>query len=198
MIEIIKHHIHTLKFLKRTILTLLLIISICILFRGCIFRNIITYKSVSIRPHNYLVKDRRLAAVIDSSVGIITNPNIKQIIECALKITSEQLNFTVGQNDIDPNKLVYSRTAHCVGYASFFKTVCNYLFKKLNFDNNWSITQRIGKLYIFGINIHGFFSSPFFKDHDFVTIENIKTGEKFAIDPTISDYFCITFVNYKE
>lgn len=27
---------------------------------------------------------------------------------------------------------------------------------------------------------------------------NNITGEKFAIDPTISDYLCITFVNYKE
>mgnify|MGYP006879680079 CR=1 FL=1 len=34
-------------------------------------------------------------------------------------------------------------------------------------------------------------NAPFFKDHDFVIIENSVTGEKIYIDPTTSDYLGI-------
>ena len=39
--------------------------------------------------------------------------------------------------------------------------------------------------------------STFFKDHDFVTIENKVTGEVFAVDPTLYDYSGIKLVRYQ-
>jgi len=44
-------------------------------------------------------------------------------------------------------------------------------------------------LYLFGINIHQFFTSSFLKDHDFVVIKSID--ENYAIDATIYDYLKI-------
>ena len=104
--------------------------------------------------------------------------------------------ITANENDVDPNKLITSRKAHCIGYASFFATTCNYLLKKYNLSDQWTAKPKVGQLYFIGQNIHKYFNSPFFKDHDFVTIENKKTDQIFAVDPTVYDYLLIDFINY--
>lgn len=58
---------------------------------------------------------------------------IKQIIEAGLSLTSRQLNFTADKNQNDPNKLISLKTAHCIGYASFFATSCNNLLEKITY-----------------------------------------------------------------
>lgn len=154
-----------------------------------------TYKSVGIRT-NYSVTDKILTDYIDANTDEQTDPDIKQIITLGLSITSKQLNFTADKNDTDPNKLITSRTAHCVGYATFFATTCNYLFQKYNLSDSWTAKPQIGQLYFLGTSIHKYFNSSFFKDHDFVTIENKKTGEIFAVDPTVNDYLKIGLITY--
>jgi hypothetical protein len=124
--------------------------------------------------------------------------DIKDVIKMGLSATSRQLNFTATHNDTDPNKLIYSRTAHCVGYASYFTTTCNYLLMKNGLAGQWNVKHQIGQLFFLGININKCINTPFFKDHDFVTIENKKTGEIFAVDPTVNDYFFINFVTYRK
>jgi len=56
----------------------------------------------------------------------------------------------------------------------------------------------VEQLYFLGTNIHKYFNSSFFKDHDFVTIENKTTGEIFAVDPTVNDYLRIDFITYSK
>jgi len=185
----------TMKFIKRTVLTILVLTTVGLLFRGWIYRHLVTYKSVGLRT-TYLATDNKLIDYIDISVDKQTDPDIKQIVKLGLSITSRQLNFTDNKNDIDPNKLISSRTAHCVGYASFFATTCNYLLKKHNLSGDWTARPQIGQLYFLGTNIHPYFNSAFFKDHDFVTIENKSTGEIFAVDPTINDYLWIDLITY--
>jgi hypothetical protein len=155
----------------------------------------VIYKSVGLRT-NYSAKAKNLLDYIDACANKQAAPKIMPIIKLSLSITSRQLNYTTDKNDIDPNKLINSKTAHCVGYASFFATTCNYLFKKYKLAGTWSAKPQVGQLYFLGINIHKYFNSPFLKDHDFVLIENNKTGEIFAVDPTIYDYLFIDFVTY--
>ena len=183
------------KFIKRTILTTLILISAGILFRGWFYRHLVTYKSIGLRT-NYIATDNKLIAYIDSIADNQTGLGIEQIVKLGLSITSKQLNFTSDKNHTDPNKLINSKTAHCVGYAAFFTTTCNYLLDKYNLTDTWSAKPQIGQLYFLGINIHKYFKSSFFKDHDFVIIENKKTRKVFAVDPTINDYLCIDFVTY--
>jgi hypothetical protein len=165
------------------------------LFRGWIYRQVVTYKSEGLRP-SYLATDNNLVIYIEANVGDKKDLEIKNVIKLGLSATSRQLNFTTSKNDNDPNKLIKSRTAHCVGYASFFATTCNYLLKKYNLDSNWTARPQIGQLSLLGTNVHRYFDSAFFKDHDFVTIENRTTGEILAVDPTVGDYFYIDFITY--
>jgi hypothetical protein len=183
------------KFIKRIILVFLILTTVGLLFRGWFYRHLVTYKSIGLRQ-TYIATDEKLLNFIEINVNGKKDLVIKEIIQLGLSTTSRQLNFSASKNDNDPNKLIYSKTAHCVGYALFFSTTCNYLLKKYNLAVTWSAKPQIGQLYILGTNVHKHFKSQFFKDHDFVTIENKKTGEIFAVDPTINDYFCIDFITY--
>jgi hypothetical protein len=183
------------KFIKRKLLRFLILTTIGFLFRGWLYRHLVTYKLVGLRT-NYSATDKILTDYIDANNDTQTDHEIKQVIKLGLSITSSQLNFTADKNDTDPNKLITSKTAHCVGYATFFATTCNYLLDKYKLSDTWIAKPQIGQLYFLGTNIHKYFNSTFFKDHDFVTIENILTGEIFTVDPTINDYLIIDFVTY--
>ncbi len=190
------------KFIKRTLLIILIISTVGLLFRGWFYRHLVTYKSVKIRT-NYLATNIKLTDYIDANTDKQTDPDIKQIIKLGLSITSRKLNFTADKNDTDPNKLIISKTAHCVGYASFFATTCNYLLEKYNLSDTWTAKPQVGQLNFLGKNIHIYFTkffidTNFIKDHDFVTIENKKTGEILAVDPTVNDYLCIDFITYNK
>lgn len=166
-----------------------------LLFRGWLYRNLVTYKSVGLRI-NYSATDKVLTDYIDANYDKQIVPDIKQIIKLGLSMTSRQLNFTADKNEIDPNKLITSRTTHCVGYATFFATTCNYLLDKYNLANTWTARPQVGQLFFLGTNIHKYFHSTFFKDHDFVIIENKKTGKTYAVDPTVNDYLFVEFITY--
>jgi hypothetical protein len=155
------------------------------------------YKSVGLRT-NYSAKDKKLTDYIDVNTKGKTNPDIEELVELALAITSGKLHYSAKINDEDPNILISSGTAHCVGYASFYATTCNYLFKKYDLNDRWTAKPQIGQLYFLGVNIHKYFNSAFFKDHDFVIIENKTTGEIFAVDPTVNDYLCIDFITFRK
>jgi hypothetical protein len=162
----------------------------------------VTYKSDGIRT-NYLATNIKLTDYIDANTDKQTDPDIKQIIKLGLSITSRKLNFTADKNDTDPNKLIISKTAHCVGYASFFATTCNYLLEKYNLSDTWTAKPQVGQLKFLGTNIHEYLTNffkdtDFIKDHDFVTIENKKTGEILAVDPTVNDYLRIDFITYNK
>ena len=190
------------KFIKRTLFIILIISTVGLLFRGWFYRHLVTYKSVKIRT-NYLATNIKLTDYIDANNDMQTDPDIKQIIKLGLSITSRKLNFTDDKNDTDPNKLIISKTAHCVGYASFFATTCNYLLEKYKLSDTWTAKPQAGQLHFLGTNIHDYLTkffkdTDFIKDHDFVTIENKKTGEILAVDPTANDYLRIDFITYNK
>ena len=191
------------KFIKRTLLIILILSTVGLLFRGWFYRHLVTYKSDGIRT-NYLATNIKLTDYIDANNDMQTDPDIKQIIKLGLSITSRKLNFTANKkNDNDPNKLIISKTAHCVGYASFFATTCNYLLEKYNLSDTWTAKPQAGQLHFLGTNIHDYLTkffkdTDFIKDHDFVTIENKKTGEILAVDPTVNDYLRIDFITYNK
>jgi hypothetical protein len=185
------------KIIKRTILTILILIAVGALFRGWIYRFVVTYKSEGIR-NSYVVPNKQFSDYIDKGTQKLITPNIDQIVSHSLVLTSNQLNFSARKNEIEPNKLMTTKTTHCVGYSSFFAASCNHLLKKYNMEDIWVVNQHIGQLYFLGKNIHKYLNSPFFKDHDFVTIENKLTGELIAVDPSLYDYLYIDCVNYSK
>lgn len=183
------------KIIKPLILTILALATIGLFLREWIYNETVNYKSIGLRA-NYSASNPKLTDYIESTAGDLDNPDINKIVQLSLSTTSRQLNFTSDNNYNDPNKLIDSRTAHCVGYATFFAATCNYLLEKYQLSKVWTAKPQIGQLYFLGANVHKYLNSPFLKDHDFVTIENIKTGEVLAVDPTVYDYLGIDLINY--
>ncbi len=181
------------KRIRQLLLILGLFLSIIILFRNWIYRQCVTYRSIGLRQ-NYVAKDDKLIDFIEKNACSDSNPTIEYIVNSSLVATSKQLNFTSHNNENDPNKLIYTQEAHCVGYAAFFAATCNYLLQKYKLDKQWTAKPQIGQLYLFGTNVHQYLKTPFFKDHDFVIIENKETNRIFAVDPTVNDYCSIDFV----
>ncbi len=183
------------RFVKWTALVILTLAVVGVLFRGWFYRHLVTYKSVGPRT-NYSATNDKLVDYINTRADESADPDIEPIIKLGLSITSERLNFTANKNDIDPNKLITSKAAHCVGYAAFFAATCNALIVKHKISDTWAAKPQIGQLHFLGTNVHSYFHTPFFKDHDFVVIENKATGQTFAVDPTVSDYLWIDFVTF--
>jgi hypothetical protein len=173
------------KIIKWTLLAIFFITTFGILFRGFIFRHLVTYRSVGLRT-NYYATDNKLVDLINANADNKSYQDIEEIIKLGLSITSKQLNFTANKNNIDPNKLV----------ATFFSTTCNQLLDKYKLADTWTAKPQVGQLYFLETNIHQYFNTPFFRDHDFATVENKITGQIFAVDPTVSDYLLIDFVTY--
>ena len=169
---------------------------VCILLRGILYRHIVTYKSIGQRT-NYIVMNDRLIQYIEENCTKKDSLNIEAVIKESLSLTSKALNFTFSKNSRDPNILIDTKKANCIGYATFFSTVCNYQLKKYNLSEHWVTSSEIGQLYVLGINIHNYFDSSFFKDHDFVIVRNKTTRDFFAVDPSINDYFHIDYVAFE-
>ncbi|GHN01584.1 hypothetical protein WSM22_30730 [Cytophagales bacterium WSM2-2] len=182
------------KVVKRIGIGALIFILTVLVFRGWVYRHLFTYKSIGERT-NYKATDFKLLQYIDSSSGR-QDSQIKSIIETSLSLTSKSLIFTDELDDKDPNKLIVSKRANCIGYAAFFSAVCNRLLVKNNLDKQWIAKPLIGQLYFLDNNIHPYFKSAFFKDHDFAVIENKTTGQVFAVDPSLNDYTGIDFVRF--
>lgn len=185
------------KLVKRITITLLISFILLFIFKGCLYRKLVTYKSIGNRE-SYDATNKELISYIESHTNNTDTLSINEIIQLSLKITSKHLNFTSNTNENNPNNLIESKTAHCVGYASFFATTCNFLFKKFNYSQKWKAETKIGQLYIFNNNVHKYINTPFFKDHDFVIIKNNITNEIIATDPTLHDYLLIDIVTFKK
>lgn len=69
---------------------ILLLTAVGFLFRGWIYRHVVTYKSVGTRT-TYTAISKNFTQYIDSCIDPQIKPDIKQIIKLALSITTEKL-----------------------------------------------------------------------------------------------------------
>jgi hypothetical protein len=182
------------KLIRRAFYAFLLLCISLFVLKGWLYRSFVTYKSIGTRT-SYQITNAELDSFFQTS-SLNQDADIDEIINGSLQLTKERLSFVFAKSDTDPNKLFSSKKTHCVGYASFFTTFANSGMQKNKLGQNWEVEHHIGVLYLFGYNIHSYFNSPFFKDHDFVVITNKLTGETIAVDPTVYDYLRIKRVTY--
>lgn len=173
------------------IFTILLLVSIC--FRGFIFRTLFKYDDIGTRAEIELT-DRIIIEHIET-VSSDRNIDLNTIAEIATEITSNFLDFSTNKTSNNPNKLNNTGLANCIGYSALFNSIANYLIREHNLQDEIKSTHRIGQLYLFGINLHQFTKNPFYSDHDFNELINIKSTRTISIDPSVSDYFYINSVS---
>jgi hypothetical protein len=69
----VKNYRLKMKFIKRTFITILILTTVGLLFRGWFYRHLVTYKSVGLRT-NYSATNEKLTDYIDTSIDNQTNP----------------------------------------------------------------------------------------------------------------------------
>jgi hypothetical protein len=185
------------KYLKWIFLTFFLLLIAAALLRAPLFRFAFSYRSLSMRQ-GYVAQDTALVHYIQRKAEAEPDTLLPQVIDVALIATREQLEFNTGRSDNDPNLLIHSHRANCIGYAAFFCTVCNHILRHNHMNDRWVARHHVGQLYLLGTNVHHYFSDPFFYDHDFAVVENLHTGEIYAVDPSMSDCLLIDYVRLEK
>ncbi len=160
-----------------------------------LFRLLISYQPLDSRPPIHLT-DFNLKRILDQKTEG-RDLNIDDIVELASELTTSHLSFTPDKASANPNELVTTKKANCVGYAAMFNSIASYLIKKEELQEQYSVQNKVGKLYILGFDLHQFSNTPFFKDHDFNLITNSTTGEKYGIDTSVSDYLGVDYIRVK-
>lgn len=171
------------KFLKYFALILLFLI----LFRGPIYRSFFHYQVIKTRESSSL-KVNPLSGLQSSSVD--------KIIQESQNKTAEILQFTFTKCSANPNELTLTKHTNCIGYANLCASIINLNLKD-NHIRDWQAKPVRAEIYFLNVNIHPYFHSSFFKDHDIVMMENKISGEKKAIDPTLFDYFNVYNISLK-
>ncbi len=117
------------------------------------------------------------------------------MITIAKNITCSSLSFSFEKTSNNPNIIFNTGKANCIGYASLFNSIMNYLINKSLNNKNYKSYHVVGKISFMDIDIHQLSNDPFFKDHDYVMIEDINTKERIYIDPSLNDYLNINRVS---
>jgi len=177
------------KFLQIIVFSILVLI----LFRGTIYRFFIEYTEIGKREKLEITDEKLIQKIKNKSAN--RQLNLKSIVNIASEITREELSFTTNRISNNPNVLINLKQANCVGYSAMFNSIANYLISKNELQDEIEAEHKIAQLSILGINLHQFFDSPFFADHDFNEVKNIKTNELISIDPSVNDYLRINRIN---
>ena len=107
------------------------------------------------------------------------------------------MSFSTGKVSGNPNEVLKEGKANCIGYSALFSSIIDFLIDKQNDRDKIRTKHLIGKIEFFGVDIHQFSEHPFFRDHDFNSIENLDTGEIIYFDPSVSDYLKIEKISCK-
>jgi len=182
--------------MKNTLKIIGILILMLILFRGSIYRRIIKYNEIGTRPE-IEITNRNLIERIESE-SANKRIGLKELVDVAIEITNQELVFTTNRASNNPNELMNTKQANCVGYSAMFNSIAKYLIRKNELQNEIEAEHKIGQLKLFGVNLHQYFENPFFRDHDFNEIIDKRTGNKISIDPSVSDCLCINRVARNE
>lgn len=170
-------------------------ICLAILFKGWVYRLVVTYREIGQRQA-IMLQDSGVLASIQKQQNHRTL-SVEGIAEISRLETNARLRFTTGKASSDPNMAAHAGKANCVGYSALFSSIANQLSHGQHSSHSLRARHLVGRLYFLGVDMHQFFSSPFFRDHDFVEIEDTATGEKIFVDPVVSDYLGINTVAKK-
>ncbi len=182
--------------MNRTLKAIGIIILMLIIFRGSVYRLIIKYNEIGTRPEIEITNESLIEKIENKSAN--KKMGLKEIVNVAMDIKNKELKFTTNRASNNPNELMNTKLANCVGYSAMFNSIANHLIRMNELQSEMEAEHKIGQLELFGINLHQFFEDTFFRDHDFNEIIDKKTGDKISIDPSVSDCLCINRVAKNE
>ena len=114
--------------MKKTLKVMGILVLILILFRGFVYRLLINYNEIGERTEIVITSEELINKIESHSTD--RKMNLEEIISIANSVTIEELKFTSNKTSSDPNELINTKYANCVGYSAMFNSIANYLIKK--------------------------------------------------------------------
>jgi hypothetical protein len=171
--------------LLRHLLLVLLVMAIALWFlRGTIFRAVVHYRVVGDRGAVRPLQNSNLAAM-----------DLHTAIKAALDTTAARLHFSTGEVSNDPRTLIHGGPANCIGYAALCAALIKGQLEEAGLDDRYEVEAVVGKLYVGDQDLHAFFTTPFWKDHDVLRVRDKGTGEVRLLDPTLYDAVAVGSVS---
>ena len=162
-------------------LLILIIIGYKVVERG------ISYKLIGYRNYNQQLNKKHLNQ-INYQFGYAYDATEKDLLRFVLENTSGVLDFDMHTNALqNPNAILDRKSGHCKMYSYVAASSYNQLAKLNKISGNCRVAY--GHVYLYGVNLHQFFSSSFFRDHDFCVIKD-KSGVH-AVDAILYDCLMI-------
>ena len=147
----------------------------------------VSYKLIGYRNYNQQLNKKHLSQ-INYQFGYAYDATEKDLLRFVLENTSGVLDFDMHKNALqNPNAILDRKSGHCKMYSFVMASTYNQLAKLHNISGNCRVAY--GHVYLYGVNLHQFFSGSFFRDHDFNVIKD-NSGVH-AVDAILHDYLWI-------
>ena len=161
-----------------------------ILFRASIFRASVNYEPLGERNFTPL-QTSPLTDTIDA--WKLNHPDAapEEWVEYALKLTASTASFGIDESTGNPEQILAGRKANCVGYSRLFAAIIH----RLDGGSQW-LRQKIliGKISLFGWDLHEFSNDPFWSNHDYNWLSDDHGERLYLVDPTLYDYTRIKYL----
>lgn len=165
------------------------------LYRTQIFNSLIEYvpeQQIMVQELN----DSYWKSEVDKIISSNSFVGITELNDRIIELITRKLQFGKEQSNIDPNKLRDKSVAHCVGYSALNASLLTYACKKLKCEN-YKISHVRGKIKFLGIELTSKKYGNFYKNHDFVKIENKSIAKHYYSDATIYELLKISRIKLK-
>ena len=159
------------------LLVILVALLVIWFFRAAAYSSLVRYEVVGQR-----LPVRALALSTAEPAGL------DQAIAVALDSTAVRLHFSTGKVSSDPALLLHGGPANCIGYAALCAALLKGQLEAAGLGERYVVEPVIGKLYVSDQDLHVFFTTPFWKDHDVVRITDRASSEVIALDPALYDH----------
>lgn len=174
------------RILWRFLLVILVALLVMWSFRAAAYRSLVHYKVVGQRQ-----------PIPALALPTAEPDGLDQAIAVALDTTAARLHFSTGKVNSDPVLLMHGGPANCMGYAALCAALLNGQLEAAGLGERYVVEPVIGKLYLGDQDLHSFFTSPFWKDHDVVRITDLTSNEVIVLDPTLYDHVGIGRVSFR-
>ncbi len=174
------------RILWRFLLVILVALLVMWSFRAAAYRSLVHYKVVGQRP-----------PVPALALSTAEPDGLDQAIAAALDSTAARLHFSTGKVNSNPALLLHGGPANCIGYAALCAALIKGQLEAAGLSDRYVVEAVIGKMYAGDQDLHAFFTSPFWKDHDVVRIADLTSNEVIVLDPTLYDHVGIGRVSFR-
>lgn len=165
------------------------------IYRTQIFNLLVEYNPEH-QIETIKITDSYWTAKVDKIIASNAYDGMPELNDLIVKLIASKLQFGKNQEVKSPNNFRQGSIAHCVGYSALHASLLTYAINKID-SSSYKISHIRGKIKFLGYSLTSNQNGSFYKDHDFVKIENISINKHYYSDAALYEYFKISRINLK-